>query len=220
MGDVLYDDTLWRRWLLQVLARLGLHTNYRSFYYLWDHDYLVDVHCGRRSFYDAFGSFLLAAGLSPAQIDEVQAACKARRDDWQSGARPMPGVKSTLARLREAGIVLAVLADADCPGEVLQARLDGLGLEGLFSAVVSSIDARCTKPDPQSYRTALAAMRLAAHDVAFVGHDAEELAGAARAGMQTIAFNFQHHAEADVFIGHFSELLKLLLARPSRAVAG
>lgn len=26
MGDVLYDATVWRRWLLQLLHKMGLHT--------------------------------------------------------------------------------------------------------------------------------------------------------------------------------------------------
>ena len=99
-GDVLYDDTVWRRWLLQVLARLGLHTNYRSFYHVWKHDFLDDVHRGRREFCEAFQAFLLSVGLSRAQVDEVESACQAKRNQWEASARPLPGVKSTLTKLQ------------------------------------------------------------------------------------------------------------------------
>jgi FMN phosphatase YigB (HAD superfamily) len=80
----------------------------------------------------------------------------------------------------------------------------------VFKAVVSSIDLERIKPDPVGYRTALEAMELAADRVAFVGHDAEELAGAAAVGMATIAFNHDPDAKADVFIARFEQLLPLV----------
>src|SRR3569623_1380083 len=78
MGDVLYDATLWRRWLLRLLQRMGLHTQYRTFFKIWDVEFLNEVHCGRREYSEAFQAFLLSAGLSRGQIDEVEAARQAR----------------------------------------------------------------------------------------------------------------------------------------------
>src|SRR5688572_21192831 len=60
MGDVLYDATLWRRWLLQLLQRLGHLYSYREFYQVWDRDYLDLVHRGKREYREAFASFLSA----------------------------------------------------------------------------------------------------------------------------------------------------------------
>ena len=210
MGDVLCDATLWRRWLLRVLSQLGLHTSYRSFFHIWDHDFLDDVHRGRREFSEAFHAFLRSVGLSPAQIDEVEAACQARRDQWERTARLLPGVKSTLGQLHAAGVVMGVLSDSENPGTLLQQRLDRLGLDQMFKAVISSIDLGRIKPDPACYQTALRAMELPADRVAFVGHDAEELAGAAEAGLSTIAFNYDPDAKADVFIARFPQLLPLI----------
>jgi HAD superfamily hydrolase (TIGR01509 family) len=218
MGDVLYDATLWRRWLLRVLSQLGVHTNYRSFFHIWDHDFLDDVYRGRREFCEAFQAFLLSVGLSPGQIDEVEAACQARRNEWEQTARPLPGVKSTLAKLHAAGVPKGVLSDSECSGAVLGERLERLGLGGMFTTVVSSIDLERIKPDPACYHAALRAMGLSADQVAFVGHDAEELAGAARVGMPTIAFNHDADAEADVFLTRFCELFALV--RPSASQIG
>ena len=218
MGDVLYDATLWRRWLLRVLSRLGVHTSYRSFFHIWDHDFLDDVHRGRREFSEAFQAFLRSVGLSPAQIDEVEAACQARRNEWERTARLLPGVKSTLGKLHAAGIVMGVLSDSENPGALIHQRLDRLGLGQVFKAVVSSIDLEQIKPHPVGYRTALQAMELPADRVAFVGHDAEELAGAAAVGMSTIAFNHDPAAKADVFIARFEQLLPL--AGPKLPQAG
>ncbi len=210
MGDVLYDATHWRRWLLQVLGRLGLHANYRSFYYIWDHDFLNDVHRGRREFCEAFQAFLLSVGLSRAQIEEVEAACQARREQWEATARPLPGVKSTLNRLHAAGMPMAVLSDSEHPAAALGQRLEQLGLGGVFRGVISSIDLERTKPDPICYQTAVRLLGLPSDQTAFVGHDAEALAGAAGVGMPTIAFNYEPEAEADVFLNRFEQLLEVV----------
>lgn len=219
-GDVLYDATIWRRWLLQLLGRMGLQTNYRSFYHLWDHDFLAEVHRGRRSFCEAFGAFLQAAGLSRAQIDEVEAACRARRKQWELSARPLPGVKSTLAKLHAAGFALGVLCDCEYPASVLAERLDRFGIGSFFSVIISSIDTGHIKPEPICYETALRALKLGASEAAFVGHDTEDLAGAARVGLQTIAFNFDQDARADVFLARFEDLLDLVGPQARYAEAG
>jgi HAD superfamily hydrolase (TIGR01509 family) len=219
-GDVLYDASLWRRWLFKLLARLGLRTNYRSFFHLWDHEYLADVYRGKRDFHQALETFLLAAGLSRGQIDEVGMACKSRRCQDEAAARPLAGAKATLRAVRASGTVLGVVGNYEHPAAALAGHLDHLGLGGLFDAVVSSFDLGATLPEPACYHAALAAMGLPPEQVAFVGHDSEELAGAARVGMQTIAFNFDPEAQADVYLVRFDELLELVSTRSTSAAAG
>jgi len=219
-GDVLYDATVWRRWFLRLLSHLGLHTNYRSFFRIWDRDYLVDVHRGRRDFNEALEAFLFSVGLSRGQIDEVGMACRARRRRLEANARPLPGVKSTLGRLHKAGLVLGVLSDSEHPVSVLTERLSRFGVAELFSTVVSSIDLGWTKPDPACYLAALSAMKLPAGEVAFVGHDAVELAGAAAVGMSTVAFNFDPDAQADVYLGRFEELIEVVAGPVTYEAAG
>jgi len=220
MCNVLYDNTVWRRWVLQLLSRLGLHTNYRCFFRIWDRDYLEDVHCGRREFWDAFRAFLRSAGLSRGQIEEVQAACKARRRDLENTARPLPGVKNALGRLDNSGFALAAVCNSQHTGAVLQERLDRFGMAKLFTTVVSSIDLKRTMPDPICYLTAVESLALPVGQVAFVGHDTAELAGAAAVGMPTIAFNFDGDARADVYLARFEELLDVVRTNPPLAAAG
>lgn len=219
MGDVLYDATVWRRWLLQLLHRMGLHTHYRSFFKIWDCDFLDGVHCGRREYGEAFGAFLLSAGLSRGQIDEVEAASQARKRDLERGVRPFPGVRGVLDRLHKAGLTLGVLSDSESTAEELQQRLNQLGIGHCFAAVVSSIDLERTKPDPACYRAAAAAMGLPAASTAFIGHDAEELAGARAVGMRAWAFNFDADAAADRYLLRFDELLQCIDRRERRATA-
>ena len=220
LGDVLYDATLWRRWLLQLLGRLGVHADYRAFYRTWDRDYLRAVQRGDRDRCEAFRAFMTSVGLTSSQIDEVELASRARRRQLDAHIRPLPGVKSTLARLHAAGLVLAILSDSSHPADILESRLQRFGLETIFTTIISSIDLGHTKPEPFGYLTALKQMRLQPAEVAFVGHDAEELAGAAAIGMQTIAFNFDDDAEADVYLARFEQLQDLAGARLPLAAAG
>lgn len=208
MGDVLYDATLWRRWLYQLLVRMGLHSQYRTLFQVWELDFLQDVYLGRRDFSTAFHVFLLSLGLSRGQVDEVEAASQARKRELEINVRPLPGVRDTIERLAQRDLRLAVLNNSDQTGDELRSQLDRLGLGGCFSQVISSVDLQCAKPSAACYRAALARMDLPAETVAFVGHDRAELAGARAVGMRTLAFNHDAGARAERYLTHFEELLR------------
>jgi HAD superfamily hydrolase (TIGR01509 family) len=207
LDDVLCDNTVWRRWLLKLLTRMGLATHYHSFFRLWQDEYLDAVHRGRCEFEQAFRMFLRSAGMTPGQIDEVQAASQARRLELDAGARPLPGVLPTVSRLHGAGLVLGIVSNSDKTSAELKSRLASWGLTNYFRTVVSSIDLGQTKPAAVCYRTALAAMNIPAAETAFVGHDTVELSGARKAGLKTVAFNYDADAMADVYLERFDELL-------------
>lgn len=219
-GDVLYDATAWRRWLLKLLSRLGLHTNYCAFFRVWDQEFMADVYRGRREFWEAFRTFLRSAGLSAAQVGEVEVSCRNRRLEWETTARPLPGVKATLGSLYGAGLRLGAIANSERPASAMVDQLERFGVGGIFSAAVSSIDLAWIMPEAVCYQSALDAMDLRAESVAFVGHDSLELAGAAKVGMQTIAFNYDRDAEADVFLSRFEDLVEVVCSRPPYAAAG
>ncbi len=218
--NTLYDATGWRRWLLQVLRRLGLNTQYESLFYVWERDYLDAVHRGQRAPCEAIRSFLQALGLSRGQIEEVAATCEARRLRWETEIRLLPGVKNTLREISSAGIPLAVVSNTEHTSHVLRERLENMGLRNTLTAVVTSRDLGCTKPDPRCYNAALETLDLHAHQAAFVGHDGEELAGATRLGMQTIAFNPSQDLEANALMTRFAELTELVDLPAHRKAAG
>ncbi len=219
-GGVLYDDTVWRRWLLRLLSHVGLHTHYGSFFYLWDRDFAADVHCGRRTFRDALTAFLRSVGLRRSLIDEVMAACMGLRRDSEESTRPLPGVRCTLARLARMNLTLGILSDSELPADQLRLRLARFASPEAFHAVVSSYDLAQTKPAPENYRAALEQMALSAPEVAFVGHDAGELLGARSVGMPTIAFNGGVNIEADLYLDRFDQLADVVAMRPPLAAAG
>lgn len=220
MGDVLYDATVWRRWLKQLLRRFDLHLDYHTLFQSWDRRYLRDVHRGERPLCDAFRDFLGSVGLTKPQIDEIELACRARRTQLEREARPLPGVRATIGSLHESGLKLGVLSDSQYSGRELEEQLQSFGLGGFFSTVVSSRDLGQTKPEPACYLRALKQMGVAVRESAFVGHDAEELAGAKAVGMRTIAFNFDYQAVADVYLARFDELIKEVVKPSGLAAAG
>jgi HAD superfamily hydrolase (TIGR01509 family) len=205
-SNVLYDDTAWRRWIFRLLSSMGLHTNYASFFRVWDDEYLPAVHRGERNFDAAFARFLSAVGLNTAQIQEVEIAARPRRDALEQSARPLPGVLPTLERLGASGARLAVLSDSALSSQQLSSKLAQMGLGNLIQHCRSSIDLHATKPSPTCYGAILDDLGLEASDVAFVGHRHDELAGAAACGLRTVAFNWDADAEADCYLENFASL--------------
>ena len=204
--EMLHDGTSWRRRLLRLVHELGVHTSDAEFYRAWDRDYLADVQCGRREFGEALESFLLAAGLSWAQVDEVEAASRIGRQSPESIVRPLPCLEKTLAELVDMGLALAAWADAPQPAAQLVEQLERLALARSFRSVLSSCDVDAAQPAHECYTASLAALGLSAHEVLYVGQNPLHLAGAKAAGLGTVAFNFQPLAEADMYLARFEDL--------------
>jgi len=76
---------------------------------------------------------------------------------------PFPGAVEALQRLREEGMILAVMSNKNEPA--LRASLERLGLCALFVCIVGQLPGRPKKPDPFAYRE-LIAPALPDHDPA------------------------------------------------------
>ena len=210
-GDVLCDTTAWRLWLLRLLTRFGVASSYDDFYRDWQRDYLDAVERGEREHGEAFQAWLLSFGLTHGQIDEIEAASQARRRQLAADMRPLPGVRATLAGLKAGRLRMAVLCNSEYPAFRLTDQLRRMGLAEMLPIVISSIRPGADQArSVLCYRSVLDALHLPAGQVAYVGHDAEELAGARAIGMPTVAFNFAAEADADAFVTHFSEILDLV----------
>jgi FMN phosphatase YigB (HAD superfamily) len=217
--NTLYDDTDWRRWLLRLLMRLGLRTEYGPFFRVFDRDYLDAVYRGQRPFSDALDAFLISAGLTAGQAEEVHRALDYQRRHSNATHRPLIGVRETLAQLHSSGVKLGVLCNCEHSGEALRQQLAELLGESPWTAVISSRDLGCTMPEAACYRAALNALQLSAAEAAFVGHDARDLHGAAVQGLATIAFNSDRDARADVYLQRFEDLIELTRFSPGRLAA-
>ena len=88
----------------------------------------------------------------------------------------------------------------------------------MWDSIISSADVGIQKPDPQIYHAALHQLGLPVDQAVFVGHLKEELDGARAVGMKTIAFNHERDAQADFYIGKFSDLLDVPVISDSLGV--
>jgi phosphoglycolate phosphatase-like HAD superfamily hydrolase len=216
---VLYDDTIWRRWLFQLLSRMGLHTHYTLFFRLWDREYQDDVLWGRLSYWDALRRFLLSAGLSRGQVDEVEAAGRARLREFEQDLRPFPQVRSAVAHLAARGIRLGIACAAPFTADALAAKLERLRLRPWFPTVLSAQDLPPGATRRERFQAVVNIAETPAAHIAYVGRIGEELRAAAHVGLLTIAFNQETDAIADMYLDQFDQLPHLLLssAPPLRA---
>jgi HAD superfamily hydrolase (TIGR01509 family) len=134
-------------------------------------------------------------------------------------ATPLPGVPEVLRALRQRGLRLAVASSSR--QEIIDATLDGLGIAGLFDALVSAADVPRGKPAPDVFLEA--ARRLGtAPEACVVIEDSERGVQAARAaGMPCVAIPCGATREHDfsaatLVLGALPELLgsPLFAARP------
>jgi putative hydrolase of the HAD superfamily len=90
------------------------------------------------------------------------------------------GVKETLGALREGGLKLGLLSDF--PPEQ---KLEYLGLDGLWDAVLCSEDLGRLKPDPAPFRALGERLALPPERILYVGNSVSyDIIGAKRAGMK------------------------------------
>jgi HAD superfamily hydrolase (TIGR01509 family) len=127
---------------------------------------------------DCTGIFLRAAGAELEPESFVESFMAAIRFEAVAGA------VETLEALRARGLELAVVSNWDIG---LAEHLERLGAGGLFSAVVTSAEARAAKPDPAAFLIALDRLGVRPERALHVGDEGEDEQGAARAGMSFAA---------------------------------
>ncbi len=218
-AGVLYDDSEWPRWLSRLLNRVAVACDSKRLFAVWDSEYLDLVHSGARPFHEAFGSLLRHFSLTAGQIDEIAAASRLRRQQLAEYARPYPGVAAALRQLAAEGATLALLADTEHTAPTVALQAERMGMEGVFSVVLSSADLKSAKPRPRGYVEALDRLQASPDQAAFVGRRASHLATAARLGLGTFALNYDSDAAADFHLRRFDELIAILHQWPASAAA-
>lgn len=208
-GDILFDASQWRRWLVQHLAEYEIHLTYEGLVQKWE-EHLVDVYLGREDYWSAFRQMLSSLGMKSTDVRTSMVAARFMGQQLAADRKPMSGVPATLAKLTELRIRLAVLSDSESGRAGVTAILEQLGIAHHFDAVLSSSDLGITKPDPSAYHAAVTALGLHAGTCGFVGHDHEELEGAMHAGLFAIAFNSECDVPADMYVESFNQLVDIV----------
>ena len=125
-----------------------------------------------------------------------------------------PEVAQTLRRLREAGVVTAILSNGS--PAMLEAAVRGAGLQDLLDAVLSADAVKVFKTDPRVYDYGLKQLGLQAREVAFQSSNAWDAYAASAFGMRVIWCNrYGQRAERlpgqpDAEIRSLAELPQLL----------
>lgn len=206
--NVLFDQGEWRRWLSSLLGRLNIDVEYGLAQ--WDDHFYCDVCCGRREFGEAFEGLLRSFGLTPSLIEEISAASQVRRQSNAVSRRPFPGVITTLARLQEQGLTLALVANAPLTGPQLAQVCRDLSISVDFKVVHTSFEMNRPLPHRDAYQAVVERLGLRAEQVAFVSHSAQELGVARDIGLRTIAYNHDASCRADRGLECFDELLTVV----------
>jgi HAD superfamily hydrolase (TIGR01509 family) len=120
----------------------------------------------------------LTCGIPPA---DLRAAWEAADRDTSLWGAVLPGVTECLTRLRDAGIRLGVVSNAD--GRIAES-LGRAGLAGFFDVIIDSTIAGVAKPDPRIFALALAELGTAPEATWYVGDTvAYDAAAADAAGL-------------------------------------
>ena len=208
IGDVIYDASPWRKWLLRELRTIGVNINYIGLVARWE-ALLADVYIGKSPYWERFENLLLGLGVVGEQANRLKEASQHKGRSVQLRREPFPNVVSTMSELKSLGYRLAALSDTESTAEKVVDNLRRLRVDNYFDSVTTSFDCGFSKPSSEAYRVACRSLGLDYHRCAFVGHDIDELAGASSTGLTSIAFNYDPDAIADIFIDRFDQLLDL-----------
>ena len=211
-GDVLYDATAWRRWLAERLRASGAAVTYPLLVERWEAQ-LVDVYTGSAAYWDRFRRLLTGFGVPEADHTKWEAVARAKGQEVQETHRAFEGTRDALDALRARGLRLGVLSDTQQSASQVRQKLDGFGLDGLFDAVVTSVDIGHVKPEREAYQAAADAVGAPLAQCAFVAHDVDELEGAQEAGMYAVAFNAAPGVPCDARAESFPDLVEIISAR-------
>ncbi|HEX7668426.1 MAG TPA: HAD family hydrolase [Polyangiaceae bacterium] len=160
----------------------------------WRHH---QIHWHRRvafTAHDMAVSSLEALGvtLAPERLRELTTLLE--DEALKSEIRAIPGAKSTLEKLAEAGVRRALICDTGfSPGRVVRALLARVGLLDLLEVTVFSDEVGVPKPHPLPFETALEGLSVSAGVAVHIGDlRRSDVAGARAAGMGTIRITAHH----------------------------
>ena len=150
--------------------------------------------------------------------------CCASYDEAKlSSLRPYDGIRECLQKLKQAGLKLAVVTNANRANAA--ARLEITGLLPFFDLVVPSEATGKKKPDPEPVRFALEMLGVKPDEALFIGDSlARDIAAGKASGVLTAYaaygdknFNEGSEAKADFVLSHADHICRLMVNRFSVA---
>jgi HAD superfamily hydrolase (TIGR01549 family) len=213
LGDIFFEAHLWREWNYHELTALGYFTgSFAEFYDLYD-SFLERIYTNdsRETYEQTFGRFLQQCGFHD---DGTFTARSFREKKRLEDTRTLyDGVVETLAYVRAHDIKNVIVTDNESgEADIRRGILSKFSIDQFIDLCVTSRDVGATKPDPKIYFHALDRLGMTCSEVIFVGHDKDELDGAASIGIATAAYNnyLGRTLRTDFTIAAISELQNII----------
>ena len=130
---------------------------------------------------------------------------------------PYPHVRSTLIKLKERGIKLAIVSDAQRMRAWL--RLSEMNLTEFFDVVVTLDDTGKLKPDEAPFKSAIQKINVRPNEILFIGDNPDrDIKGAKQLGMKTALAKygqqfFSDDVIADYELNDFADLLRVITSK-------
>jgi len=96
----------------------------------------------------------------------------------------LEGAREALERLQRAGLALGIVTSGN--RQRVAREIEGLGMRGLFGAVISAEDVEKRKPDPEPIVRGLERLGVPAAEAAYVGDSPEDVEMARAAGVYVV----------------------------------
>lgn len=137
---------------------------------------------------DEHRAFTIGQVLATAQAPEHDAGFVAYRTFWDQATHTDPEVAPLMKSLRDKGLRLGILSSTPWPAAWHEEVLARDGVRDLFHARVWSSDLEYTKPHPEAFRAAMAAVGVEdPADCVFVGdRPYDDISGAQAVGMRAV----------------------------------
>jgi len=172
---------------------------------------------GRVSPSEYWDQVLVMMGVaSPTERARLIAKINAYSDQVQA----IPGGREALAGLKERGFVLGIVTDTIYSLDRKMRWLEQVGVAEFIEVVACSTVVGAHKPDPAIYLDAMQQAGLTPGESAFVGHAADELEGARRAGLTTVAVLYEASARADYYAESLVDLLNVPIFATAHTLKG
>ena len=164
-------------------------------------------------FIDLIFQHFLKKVTGKVDYKELAYAINAYRNARAAVLTPYPGTKSTLIKLKEKKMKLAIVSDA--PKLKAWLRLTAMKIDDFFDVVVAKEDTGRTKPSRLPFRAALGNLKLKPEECLMVGDMPDrDMKGARALGMKTCfakyGYKGKKKAKADYAIDDISELVSLV----------
>jgi len=132
---------------------------------------------------------------------------------WPDGTQVYPGIPELLAKLKSAGVPLAVLSNK--PHAFTVGIVEKLFPENTFAAILGNREGLPHKPDPAGALEIAASLGVSPENCTIIGDSTMDLDTAKNAGMKSIAVTWGYHdrtrlAAADLIANSAKDLFSAL----------